>query len=251
MQAWRPGSYGDAFAEVYDDWYADAGDLEACVGRLAELVREAGTGRLLELGVGTGLVALPLRRTGIAVIGLDASHPMLERLRAKEGGSGVPLVRADMARPPFGSRARFGVAFASHNTLLNLPTTEEQRRAVREAARMLVAGGRLVVETFVPDHLVGGGPSVGVRRAEPDRVVLSTATHDPAEQVLAGQYVDITEAGIRLHPWRIRYASVAELDEMAEGAGLALEDRWAGWHREPFDAASEVAVSIWRRPDTG
>lgn len=247
MDGTGPESYGEAFADVYDDWYADVSDTEGTVARLASLA----AGRpVLELGIGTGRLALPLAAAGVAVSGIDASPAMVARLAAKPGGDRIPVAVGDMAdleavAPPAGTR--FGVVFAAFNTLFNLTDVTAQQRCLRGAAARLAADGRVVVEANVFDPDPDPREAVTVRSMEPGRVVLSVSRADPAAQTVTGQFVDLADgAPVRLRPWSLRYASPEQLDELAAGAGLVLDGRWGGWRGEPFTDASGLHVSQYR-----
>src|SRR5215467_12765957 len=97
-----PAFYGDRWAEVYDKYHRHV-DPGPAVEFLAGL---AGDGRVLELAIGTGRVALPLAARGITVEGIDASAAMAERLRAKPGGESIPVAMGDMAQVPVSGRFR-------------------------------------------------------------------------------------------------------------------------------------------------
>lgn len=239
--AWDPATYGDRFARVYDAWYpAERFDTGAALATLVEL---AGGGPVLELGAGTGRLAIPLAGRGLPVTALDASAAMLAQLRAKPGGDRVRAVVADMADPGV-APARFALAYVTFNTLFLLGDEARQRRCVAAAAAALRPGGRLVVEAEVlADDAPGEG--VAVRAVEPDRVQLHVFKADGA--CVDTAIVDITEAGIRLYPARLRRVGPGELDRMAAAAGLALEARWAGWSREPFTPGAHAHVSVYRR----
>lgn len=244
MDGYDDATYGDRFASVYDDWYDGITDASACaalVASLADLAGDAGGGPVLELGVGTGRLALPLSALGVHVVGVDSSAAMLAELAAKPGGAAVEGVLGDMAAPPLGDRT-FAVVFVAYNTIFNLVDPDAQRRCLAEAAGRLMPGGSLLVEAFVP------APgrvqeAVSPRTITADRVVLSVSRTDPDRQEAMGQYVDITEAGIKLRPWHIRWSTPEQLDEMAASAGLVLADRWADWERTPFTADSPSHVS--------
>lgn len=256
MEGYEARTYGDRFAEVYDEWYAGITDVDACVACLADLAAEIG-GPVLELGVGTGRLALPLAALGFDVRGVDASVAMLERLQAKAGGTDVAVVEADLASfdpparpgdPPGG--ATFGLVLVAYNTLFNVTDRDGQAACVDRVAEVLGPGGRFVVEAFVPPPGAGASDpddSVSVRTLTADRVVLSVARHDATTQTMTGQFVDITEAGIRLRPWHLAYLTPDQLDALAADAGLALEHRWAGWSRQPFDGDARSHVSVYRR----
>jgi SAM-dependent methyltransferase len=258
MDGYRPSTYGDAFADVYDEWYGDDDEATlASVDRLAAIASEttAATGgpRALELGVGSGRVAIPLSARGVEVWGIDASQAMLDRLHAKAGTAGVRTVAGDMADLDLGRAAEsdrpFDLVYVVRNTLFNLCSADAQARCLTAVAAALGPGGRFVVEAFVPaDDLVAGRRAQGaveVRAVELDRVVLQVSLQPGADTVVHGQHVEITEQGVRLRPWVIRYVSPTELDDLAAAVGLRLRDRWAGWRGEPFDDTSPVHVSTY------
>jgi SAM-dependent methyltransferase len=248
MDGYRPSTYGEGFADVYDDWYGAVSDA-ATVERVAALAATSGSGRVLELGGGSGRLAVPLAARGIATWTVDASPAMLRRLRDKPGGDRVRAVVGDMAALPLSTRARFGVVLCAFNTLFNLTTIEAQRRCLAGAAdRIDPDGGRLVVESFVASADDEDAAAVGAvepRHIGLDEVVLTVSRLDPASHTITGQHVQITEAGIRLRPWMLRYLSPEELDALAAEAGLGLVERHAGWRGEPFTGDSPVHVSTY------
>jgi SAM-dependent methyltransferase len=238
-------TYGERFADVYDEWYGHVSDVEGTVALVAHL---ADGDPVLELGVGTGRIALPLAAAGVAVSGVDASPAMVERLRAKPGGDAVPVTIGDFATAEVAGAGSFGVVLVAFNTLFNLATAEEQRRCFATAARHLRPGGAFVVEAFVPGD-DGPDQSVTPSIIETDRVVLQAIRRDPVGQTVQGSVITITEGGgVRLRPWQIRYAPPDELDEMAAAAGLARAARWEGWRSEPFGDDSPRHVTVYRRP---
>ncbi len=146
MHEYGPGTYGASFADVYDDWYGNVSDVSATVAGVSAL---ADGGAVLELGVGTGRIAIPLAAAGVDVVGVDASAEMLGRLGAKPGSRTVGVILADIAALPVAD-GRFAVAFAAFNTFFNLTDDDAQRRCVHRLAEVLRPGGRFVVEGFVP-----------------------------------------------------------------------------------------------------
>lgn len=248
MDGYAARTYGDAFADVYDEWYADVGDPDAAVASLAAL---AAGGAVLELGVGSGRLAVPLAATGCEVWGIDASEAMLERLAARDGGSSVHAVAGDMADPAAALAGHrhpaFAVVAAAFNTFFLLTTPEAQAGCLRSSAALLAPGGRVVLECFVP----ADRPERAERVLEPrtvalDHVVLTVTDHDPANQRVLGQHIEVRESGIRLRPWVVRYATPAQLDALAAEAGLRLESRWAAWDSSAFDDAAPMHVSVYR-----
>ncbi len=262
MDEFGPGSYGDAFADVYDQWYPEVTDVDACVDRVAQLAREAMSdgGSVLELGVGTGRLALPLAELGLAVTGVDASAAMLEHLAVKPGAARLRLVRGDMAdlgttdldddeRDGFGPP--FQVVLIAYNTLFNLADDVAQASCLTGAAARLAPGGRLVIETFVPadpadgDHGRPAPGVVSVSRVTASEVVLNATVHDAAAQTVVGQHIQLTESGTRLRPWRIHYLRPHQLDALARQAGLVAHERWSDWHGAPFDDDSPTLIAVY------
>jgi SAM-dependent methyltransferase len=241
MRGYHDASYGDAFADVYDDWYHGISDVPTTVATLAQL---AEGGAVLELGVGTGRLALPLAAAGVEVHGLDTSQAMLDQLLAKPGGDTVQVLVGDMVDDmPAGP---FSLVFVAYNTFFNLLTHDRQLQCFREVAERLAPGGAFVIEAFVPDPSDHPASSVSVRSVTVDRVVLSVNTSHPDEQRAEGQYIDLTEAGgVKLRPWSIRWATTEQLDEMAEAAGLTRWARWESFARDPFGLESPRHVSVF------
>ncbi len=240
MQGHRPNTYGDAFADVYDAWYSDVSDAEATA---ALVDREAPAGRILELGVGSGRLAYPLIQRDRIVVGVDASRAMLERCSPQ---ADLYLLEADMAALPLA--APFAGALCAFNTLFNLTTPAEQQAVFSQVAALLMTGGVLVIEAITGTDL-GDGPrsSVGVSQMATDEVVLSATLLDHAEQTISGQHIQITEAGVQLRPWALRWATPVQLDEMARAAGLQLESRVGDWDGSEFSPSGPKHVSVYRK----
>jgi SAM-dependent methyltransferase len=239
--------YDERRAEAYDRHHAARfAEADATAAFLAGLVGEGG--RVLELGIGTGRLALPLAGRGLRVSGVDASPAMVERLRAKPGGAELPVVVADFADVGSVVDGEFDLVLVAFNSLFELLDQDAQCRCVAGAARLLTPGGAFVVEALAPE-LTRLEQSLSVTSLGADEVVLQATRHDPLTQVVSGHDVVLSEGGgVRLLPWSIRYASVPEIDLMARLAGLELRERWGGWEREPFTATSARHVSVYGRP---
>jgi SAM-dependent methyltransferase len=243
MERYESAMYGDFAADLYDDWYSDHPDTQVAVERLAEL---GGRGPVLELGVGTGRLALPLAELGLEVHGIDSSGAMLEQLRAKPGGDRVRLVVGDMAEVAV--QAAYPLVFVAENALFLLSTQEAQLRCFANVAARLRPEGVFVVEALVPDPArYRNDEHLSVTRVTVDSVLLTAARHDPVRQQIDAQQIQVGPgAAVRLVPGVLRYAWPAELDLMARLAGLELAQRWGGWRREPFTAACSMHVSVYR-----
>ncbi len=241
MREYDISTYGDTVADVYDDQHQDREDLAPVVALLAEL---AAGGKALELGIGTGRVALPLAERGIDVHGIDASKAMVAKLRAKPGGAAIPVEVGDFA--DVGVAESYALVFVVFNTLYNLMTQDDQVRCFRNVAEHLDRGGVFLIELFVPDlGRFDRGQRTDAISVEVDRVDLSVERHDPVAQRLTSQHVVLSEAGTRLYPVQVRYAWPSELDLMARLAGLRLRHRWSDWRRAAFTGTSVSHISVY------
>jgi SAM-dependent methyltransferase len=243
MADYEASTYGERIAEVYDRLPHLPRDTDAAVGFLAGL---AGAGPVLELGIGTGRLALPLAARGLAVHGIDASPAMVARLRAKPGGERIPVTLGDFK--DVAADGRFALIFVAFNTFFGLPSQEDQVRCFAAVAEHLTPGGVFVLEAFVPDPtLFDHGQRVEVTDVEADRVYLAASVHDAVEQRARSMHVVLSADGVRLYPVQVRYAWPSELDLMARLAGLRRRERWGGWSRQAFTARSPAHVSVYER----
>jgi SAM-dependent methyltransferase len=244
MSEYGAATYGDGVADVYDAWYG-GGDTGPMVERLAAL---AGSGPALELGIGTGRVALPLSAKGVAVQGIDASGAMLDRLRAKDGAAGLSITQGDFTE--FNLDRRFELVYVVFNTFFSLLEQEGQVRCFRSVAAHLAPGGRFLLECFVPDpSRFDRGQRLAVTAIEPEGLRLEAALHDPVQQRVKARMVSLVGSGARFFPLEARYCWPSELDLMGRLADLRLERRWGGWRDEPFTASSTSHVSVYRRSE--
>jgi SAM-dependent methyltransferase len=238
------GYFGERVAASYDDDMDifEPGVVNVIVDVLAKL---AGQGRALELGVGTGRIALPLARRGVPVHGIDLSRPMVARLRAKSGGDAIGVTIGDFATAKVDGT--FALAYLVFNTISNLTTQEAQVACFRNVAAHLEPGGCFVIEVGVPElRRLPPGQDVLSWHVSPERVVFYS--YDLATQAKCGHYIYFTEGRPEYSTIPFRYVWPAELDLMAQLAGLRLRERWGGWGREPFTGESRQHVSIWEKP---
>ncbi len=206
----------------------------------------AGDGRVLELAIGTGRVALPLAARGITVEGVDASAAMVEQLRAKPGGESIPVTIGDMAGVP--ASGRFRLVYLVFNSLFGLLSQARQAECFGNVARVLEPGGMFVVECFVPDLArFDRDQRVQARAVSEDSAILELSRHDAAGQRITTQIVTLDGQGVHLRPVALRYSWPGELDLMAERAGLRLRERHGGWDRRPFIGSSSGHVSVYQR----
>jgi methyltransferase family protein len=236
--------FGEEVAARYD---ADSADMfarevvEPAVDFLAAL---AGDGAALELGIGTGRIALPLAARGVTVHGIDLSEAMVAELQAKPGADRIDVTIGDFATT--GVDGTFSVAYLVFNTINNLTTQDEQVACFENASAHLDSGGRFVIDVIVP----------GWQRLPPGE---RFQAFDVSPNHLGFDEIDVvTQASVSHHYWiedgrvevfspPFRYVWPAELDLMARIAGMSLRERWGGWSRDPFTAESRRHVSVWEK----
>ncbi|HXF39015.1 MAG TPA: class I SAM-dependent methyltransferase [Blastocatellia bacterium] len=241
MNEYIASTYGDHLADVYDEWFGDVD--AAAIDRLAEL---AVGGRALELGIGTGRVALPLSARGIEVHGIDASEAMVAKLRRRPGAESINVTMGNFADVQVAGE--FRLIFVVFNTFFGLVTQEEQVRCFQNVAAHLGPDGTFVIEGFVPDMgRFHGGQELRTREVTTERVSLQASLHDPVSQRVKSQFIVFLNDRVGLYPVEIRYCWPSELDLMAQLAGLRLRHRWSNWSRGEFNATSEKHISVYER----
>jgi SAM-dependent methyltransferase len=241
MAEYDESTYGERIAEVYDAFVGVPRNADAVVDFLAGV---AAGRRALELGVGTGRIALPLAARGIRVAGIDASPKMVAKLRDKSGGDAIPIIIGNFA--DVNVRGEFSLIYVVFNTFFALLNQEEQVRCFQRVARHLSRDGVFVIEAFVPDVArFDRGQRTGTLQVTADRVVIEATQHNPAAQRLDSAHIVATEEGVKIFPVQLRYAYPSEIDLMARLAGMRLRERFGGWNREPFTAQSGSHVSVY------
>jgi SAM-dependent methyltransferase len=239
-------AYGRSAAHDYDELYAEL-DPSTAAETLADL---ADGGPVVEFGIGTGRLALPLARRGLVIHGIDGSPEMAALLQRKPGGEDIPVVIGDFSEVTVGND--FGLVILAFNTIYALPSQEAQVACFRNAARHLRPGGRFVIEAWVPDlGAFRNGTAVRPVQIHDRHVELEVARLHSAEQMMSTTKVHISDGGIRLIPANHRYAWPSELDLMARLAGMRLAYRWEDWKRTQFHDASTAHISVWEKPPAG
>jgi SAM-dependent methyltransferase len=237
--------FGERVAERYDETSADMFDpakVDPVVEFLAEL---ASDGPALELGIGTGRIAIPLSRRGVPVHGIDLSEAMVARLRAKPGTERIGVTIGDFATTTV--EGRFSVAYLVFNTIMNLTTQDEQVACFRNVAAHLEPGGCFVVEVGLPD-LRRLPPGETIRPFAVTETRLGFDEYDVATQGLISHHYTVTDGNLEIRSIPFRYVWPSELDLMARLAGMTLRGRWSGWNREPFTDDSRKLVAVWEKP---
>lgn len=241
MEGYGASTYGDHIASVYDAWYEERLDPTSAVDFLATLAMGS---RALELGIGTGRVAIPLRGRGIDVHGIEASGAMVEQLRAKPGGAEIPVTVGDFTEMQVSGR--FQLVYVPFTTFFALESQELQLQCMRRVAEHLEPDGHFVIDAFVPDMTrFSDNQSITTVQADLGHLLVDAVRHDPLTQTIEGHHVAMSDDGIKLYPLRVRYCWPSELDLMARLAGLVLEHRFAWYDRSPFEAGSKRHVSVY------
>ena len=243
-----PGTYGRSFADVYDAWYADAFDTAAAVTTLSQM---AGDGPVLELGVGTGRLAIPLAHNGLRIFGLDASHEMLERLHIADPDQTVVSICGDMSKVDDALRGshieeQFTLVFCAFNTLLNLSDVDSMTQCLRESRTRLRPNGKVVIEAFVPiNESMIPTHSLSPARVQSDAPVFIETAFEESNSRLSGRHIEVRDGVVTVRPWSVLICGPERLDAIAKQAGLTLVERWSDWNGNRFTDESTAHVSIY------
>ena len=237
--------FGEDVAARYDDsespMFAST-EIEPAVEFLAGL---AGDGVALELGIGTGRIALPLAERGVRVHGIDLSEAMVARMREKPGGDAVEVTIGDFAttRVP----GEFSLAYLVFNTINNLTTQDAQVACFENVAAHLQPGSAFVIEVGVPSlQKLPFGETL--RPFQVSETYIGLDEYDVVNQGLISHHMRAVEGRFVKRSIPFRYVWPAELDLMARIAGMTLRERWASWRRAPFTQTSTQHVSVWEKP---
>ena len=236
--------FDERVAAVYDNDTAvfDPKVVDPIVDFVADLAVD---GQALEFGIGTGRVALPLSKRGTSVHGIELSKAMIARLRSKPGSADIGITIGDMATAS--TEGRFSVVYLVFNTINNLTTQAAQVACFRNAASHLAPGGCFVIEVGVPalQRLPMGETMLAFRFSDTHWGI---DEYDVVTQDLTSHHVKIADGQAEQRSVPFRYVWPAELDLMAQIAGMTLKERWGGWRREPFTNRSKSHVSVWEKP---
>jgi SAM-dependent methyltransferase len=239
------GYFDERIAARYDETSAEMFDPEVvvpCVDFLAEMARG---GPALELGIGTGRIALPLAQRGVPVHGIDLSKAMVARLRAKPGGDDIGVTIGDFATSRVDGS--FSLAYLVFNAIVNLTTQEAQVACFRNVAAHLRHQGRFVIEVATPD-LQRLPPSETFHVFDARENYWGIDEIDVATQGFWSHHLEEVDGRLERFSAPFRYVWPSELDLMAQLAGMVLRERWGGWKREPFTSDSRKHVSVWEKP---
>ena len=239
-------TYGAAFADVYDEWYGTSDDLNAVV----DLLTTWKPRRVLELGVGTGRIAIPLAARlraddeSATVVGVDESPEMLALFATNDAGGLVRAVLGDMVDDQ--PHEMFDLVFVSYNTLFNVVERNRQRACIARAAERLSDGGVLVIDACVIETNSNATSGASTEQRGPWQVHTATL-FDAASGTVTGSITSRHEDGrVAVRPFTITYSSPEQIDSMCAAAGLTLESRHGSWQKTAFDDDSARHVSVYR-----
>jgi SAM-dependent methyltransferase len=237
--------FDESTAKTNDDTETDEfddGSVETSAEFLAGL---AGEGSALELGIGTGRIALPLAERGVRVHGVDLSKPMLTKLREKPGGADIGITVGDMSTTQV--EGSFSLVYLVCNTIMNLTTQEAQVACFRNAAAHLQPGGCFVIKVMVPElRRLPPGETFQVFHGSDNYWGIDE--YDVVNQGLISHHIENVDGSYERASIPFRYVWPSELDLMAQLAGMKLTGRWEGWERQPFTSDSRQHVSVWEKP---
>jgi SAM-dependent methyltransferase len=219
----------------------DPAVIEQTLDFLADL---AADGPALELGVGTGRIALPLSRRGVRVHGIELSSAMVAQLQRRQGASDIEVTVGDFATAKVSGT--FTLVYLLRNTITNLTTQDEQVECFRNAAAHLRPGGCFVIENYIPAlRRLPPGETNFVFAATPEHLGLEI--YDFATQIAISRHYWTIDGKLETFSSPHRYVWPSELDLMARLAGLTLRGRWSDWSREPFTGDSPNHISVWEK----
>jgi SAM-dependent methyltransferase len=215
--------------------------VDPAVSFLADL---AGPGPALELGIGTGRLALPLSQRGVRVHGIDLSPDMIAELRAKPGTDSIDVTIGDFATTRVGGT--FKLAYLVRNTITNLTTQDDQVECFRNVAAHLEPGGCFVIEVYIPElQRLPPGETIRAFTVTPE--YLGFEEYDVVTQIAFSHHYWVEDGQLETFSAPFRYVWPSELDLMARLAGMTLRERWSSWNREPFTSDSTKHVSVWEK----
>jgi len=239
----QPSQYGDSFAEVYDQWYGSVTNADATARFVADRCPQQG-GTVLELGVGTGRLAIPLAQSGLEVWGIDASMAML---RLCPNHQGVHKICGDMAAVP--AKGQFNAVLIGFNTIFNLTTATAQKLLFHQMRKLVAPTGMVIIETFNPATIRWeSGSTTDLNRRNGESVTVVATSVDRDAQQIKGCHLTVDDAGYRFRPWSLRWSYLEELDQWATSAGFGRPERFGGWEAEAATEDSPNVISLYR-PD--
>ncbi|MEV6399224.1 class I SAM-dependent methyltransferase [Streptomyces sp. NPDC051907] len=245
-QEWTEQKLWDTWAQHYDQSFlGQTAAPDGAVTRLAELATD---GSALELGIGTGRIAVPLAQAGVRVHGIELSATMAKRLEEKTADLPITVTVGDMA-DYHDTGHSYSLVYAPYSALHLLQSQADQLRCLQNVAQALAPGGTFVAEATHPQIFAGflRGKNLKIRDLTDDALSVSATVVDTAQQTVRFQEISITGGGVQMLPCHVRWIWPAELDLMAALAGLTPLSRAQDWRGSPLTSSSTQHVSIYRK----
>jgi cyclopropane fatty-acyl-phospholipid synthase-like methyltransferase len=240
-----PENYFDErIANSYDVKWPELFEPAVVDPAVSVLAGLAGGGAALELGIGTGRIAIPLSRRGVRVHGIELSPDMVAQLRAKAGSEDIGVTVGDFATTRV--EGRFQLAYLVRNTIMNLTTQDGQAACFGNVAAQLEPGGCFVIEVIVP-QLQRLPPGETVRAFTVTPAHLGFEELEVATQIAWSHHYWVVDGRLETLSAPFRYVWPSELDLMARLAGMTLRERWSDWDRAPFTSDCRSHVSVWEK----
>jgi len=236
--------FDERIAKSYEAKWPETFDPEVVEPAVAFLADLAGKGAALELGIGTGRIALPLSQRGVRVYGIELSPDMVAQLKAKPGADTIAVTVGDFATTRV--EETFKLAYLVRNTITNLTTQDAQVKCFRNVATHLEPGGCFVIENYIPE-LQRLPPGETIHAFEVTPTHLGFEEYDVATQIAYSHHYWVADGKLETFSAPFRYVWPSELDLMARLAGMTLRERWSGWKREPFTSESRSHISVWEK----
>ena len=244
MRGVRRNYFDERIAQGYDVKWANLFEPAVVDPAVSFLANLAGTGAALELGIGTGRIALPLSQRGVRVHGIELSSAMVAQLQTKPGSDEIGVTIGDFVTTSVGGT--FRVAYLVRNTIMNLTTQDEQVACFRNVATHLEPGGCFVIEVMVPElQRLPPGETIHAFTVTPTH--LGFEEYDVATQIAFSHHYWVVDGQLETLSAPFRYVWPSELDLMARLAGLTLRERWSSWNRAPFTRDSREHISVWHK----
>lgn len=237
-------NFGESVAKTYEAKWPELFKPSVIGPTVSFLAELAGSGAALELGIGTGRIALPLSRRGVRVHGIELSPAMVTELRTKPGAENVGVTIGDFATTRVDGT--FALAYLVRNTITNLTTQDEQVECFRNVAAQLEPGGCFVIENYIP-QLQRLPPGETIHPFVVTPAHLGFEEYDIASQIAFSHHYWVVDGQLEFRSSPHRYVWPSELDLMARLAGMTLRERWSDWNREPFTSGSRSHISVWQR----
>ena len=255
MSLYKIDTYGNAFSDNYDKTYDDFIPSVDQINYIKELAKND---IALEVGIGTGRIAVPLSKSGTKVAGYDPSTLMLDILKTKDESKNIKFFHGKIEDTKKHIQENIGVIYAPFNVFFLMEKNKEQTEFFIHASNILASRGYLVIECFVPNYntrLVDGenpaffplGKHLEIRSIDSDKVIILASENSPEDKVWHLNEIILQDSKlIKIIPATLSYMTHDEIDMLAEQAGFEVVSRWESWGKENFSLASKKHITTYQ-----